>query len=534
VPDCRGLVAAIDACIAKADDDLADVLADEGFAEAEESVLRIANIEAGVADALESETAFIAEAANKSVDIDTFVKDTWPGIKLTDALADKVTVIFSEQLSEFMPSLIAAYLAETDRDLILAQVSKHTTAWVADWSDELGEIMKLNSHVEIERILTRNIEKGKGIQQFVEDISDSRIRDSYYKARRVAVTEVLRAHSYACEEAIQQSPAAEYKEWIHTGNYRNEPRQNHIAMNGQLVDKKEPFTLIGADGGVYFPLCPLDTSLPAGESINCHCKHRGVPSERILGLPLEERKRLQAEAVAEMDDEWEKELNARNKARAGIYSNVPDSKRRAPEEITELGRIKGYTETQQIKYMGGKQKWALYESGVIKDDEMLQKVKNSTLKELNDEGILTIGTKTLKHSNIGNYAKPSKTYPYGRLKSGGHGQDGMSECNLKGIDYTVTGTYNNGVRIGSVPTSDSKKKRAGEQSWFPDSWTAEDIRVAGTYVANSETAVVLDYQRIDVYNGVAVRVLKKSGTGEITTICPDLDQGLYAEGVKLL
>ena len=37
-----------------------------------------------------------------------------------------------------------------------------------------------------------------------------------------------------------------------------------------------------------------------------------------MGLPLEERQRLQQKAIDEMDDEWEKELDARNKAKAGI------------------------------------------------------------------------------------------------------------------------------------------------------------------------------------------------------------------------
>jgi hypothetical protein len=33
---------------------------------------------------------------------------------------------------------------------------------------------------------------------------------------------------------------------------------------------------------------------------------------------LEERQRLQQEAIDAMDDEWEKELDAQNKAKAGI------------------------------------------------------------------------------------------------------------------------------------------------------------------------------------------------------------------------
>ena len=115
-----------------------------------------------------------------------------------------------------------------------------------------------------------------------------------------------------------QSPAVESKGWLHTGNYRNEPRQNHIDMDGQIVAKDQPFELIGADGIVYHPMYPRDVILPAGERINCHCIQQPIVSEDILGLPLEERKKLQQQAIDDMDDEWEAELDARNKAKAGI------------------------------------------------------------------------------------------------------------------------------------------------------------------------------------------------------------------------
>ena len=61
-----------------------------------------------------------------------------------------------------------------------------------------------------------------------------------------------------------------------------------------------------------------DPILQPGESINCHCIHRGIVNADILGLPLEERQRLQQEAIDADDGAWEKELDAKNKAKAGI------------------------------------------------------------------------------------------------------------------------------------------------------------------------------------------------------------------------
>ena len=93
--------------------------------------------------------------------------------------------------------------------------------------------MKLNSHKEIEDILKKGLKDGSNRYTYSRDILDSGIRDEYYKARRAAITEVLRAHSVAQQEAFMQSPAVKKKMWRHTGSYRNNPRKNHRDMDGQ-------------------------------------------------------------------------------------------------------------------------------------------------------------------------------------------------------------------------------------------------------------------------------------------------------------
>lgn len=316
--NCDRLIKAIDDYIEKADKSLEDILSAEGYAVPKKTVKRASAIEEAIAEALEEETEYFIESANTAIDVEEFASRIWPGVKLDNRTSEKVAEIFTEQLGEFLPELIEPYIKMTDKGLSLISVTKRTTAWVTSWSKELGEIMQLTSHNEIEKILKTNLEAGNGIESFVIDIMESGIRDERYRARTVAITEALRAHSVAQEEAIQQSPVVEEKEWRHTGAHKNEPRQNHIDMDGQVVPKNQPFTLIGADGKTYYPEYPRDTSLPPGESINCHCIHRGIVSEEILGLSLEERKALQEQAIEDLDDEWEKELDAKNKAKAGI------------------------------------------------------------------------------------------------------------------------------------------------------------------------------------------------------------------------
>jgi hypothetical protein len=315
---CQPLLKAIDAYLQKADGDLEDTLEDEGYQQPKKTLKYANKIEEDLAEALVDETDYFVKEAEKAVDLEDFAKNIWPGVKKKDGLGGKILQIFKEQLTEFMPEFTGYYLAQTDKELKLTSISKRTTEWISSWSSDLADLMKLNSHTEIENILNKGLEKGSGIAEFTRDILESGIRDEYYKARRAALTEVLTAHSVAQQEAFMQSPAVGQKGWRHTGAYKNEPRQNHVDMDGQIVPVSEPFELIGADGGTYYPMYPRDINLPAGERINCHCIAQPIVSEEILGLPLEERQRLQQEAIDNMDDEWEKELDAKNKAKAGI------------------------------------------------------------------------------------------------------------------------------------------------------------------------------------------------------------------------
>jgi hypothetical protein len=87
-------------------------------------------------------------------------------------------------------------------------------------------------------------------------------------------------------------------------------------MDGQTVPKDKPYTLKGIKGGTFYPMYPHDTSLPPEESINCHCLSEPITND--LGLSLEERQKLQQEIIDNDDGEWMKELDAKNKAKAGI------------------------------------------------------------------------------------------------------------------------------------------------------------------------------------------------------------------------
>lgn len=315
---CGPLIKAIDAYLAKAENDLYEQLTMEGYLKAKESLDTVDEIEEVVTKLLEDNADDLLKELADTIDLETFFKDNWPEFKKKSKLAQDLFDVFHKQLSTIMPTYVEAYVQKTDAELTVTQLTKRTTDWISSWSSDLADIMKLDTETEIEAVLKKGLDDGKGINDVANLIADSGIRSPGYRARSVALTEVLRAHGYAQLESYIQSPAVEEKMWKHTGAYRNDPRQNHVDMDGVRVPKDQPFTLIGADGNTYYPMTPRDICLPPKESVNCHCLLQPVVSEEVLGLSLEERQALQAKAIAEDDGEWEKELDAQNKARAGI------------------------------------------------------------------------------------------------------------------------------------------------------------------------------------------------------------------------
>ena len=419
------ILSAIDKYLAKADEDMEKTLRDEGFAEPKETVEQINSVQDEIADILQEQTtataATLATAKNW--------KDAKKKLKRLmedDDIAEQVEEVIADMYETEVPVLANTYIKEVESDLVVNTLRQRTSAWTSQWSKQLGELMRINTHQQLTDLIQSSIDNGESIAKLTQRIQDGGWRNEYYQAKRVALTEVLRAHSVAREEAIQQSPSTDRKEWRHTGSRHITPRQNHIDMDGQIVPANQPFTMIGKDGGIYYPQMPLDPILPAGECINCHCIHRGIANDEILGMPLEERQQLQQEIINNDDKEWEKELNEQNKAKAGI------------KEYNALESFSEKSREDQIKYIGGKAKMALYDAGLITDEEMLKKVKKTTLQELSENGIFTVSNSALNHSSYGEFTNSNKQYPNGRLSKGGHSFNSLEDLKQKGIKANIT------------------------------------------------------------------------------------------------
>ena len=131
----------------------------------------------------------------------------------------------------------------------------------------------------------------------------------------------------------------------------------------------------------------------------------------------------------------------------------------------------------------------------------------------------------LVHSNEGTFTKPMRKNDRLRLKSGGHGQEGMELLDRHGLKYNIVKTYPNGVRIGNIPDHKQKSKQQGTgQAWFPKSWSEKDIRRAGEHVAGLKgNRHPKDGEAVyGTYKGVRVGVIRTNG--KIATVFPDIDQ----------
>lgn len=332
---CQCLIKAIERYIEKADNDLSKALDDAGFANAKDSVNSISELEDELAGILKDQTSNIVKelaaagslaAAAKLVD-KLFVED-----ETRKLLIDALQKFYKENV----PILSTVYMKEAEDDMVVSQIRQRTVSWIKTWSSDLADLMQLAFKDQIGGIIAAALENGKGVEELKRKLITEGVRNEEYRARAAAITEMLRAHSVAREEAIQQSPATDRKKWLHTGAHKIVPRENHVAMSGQVVPKEKPFVMRGRSGSTYYPMFPRDSVLPAEEVINCHCVHVPVVNDDILGMTLEERQRLQQQIIDEDDGEWEKELDAKNKAKAGIFdteNEVPRTKDLKPLEV---------------------------------------------------------------------------------------------------------------------------------------------------------------------------------------------------------
>lgn len=120
-----------------------------------------------------------------------------------------------------------------------------------------------------------------------------------------------------------------------------------------------------------------------------------------------------------------------------------------------------------------------------------------------DKNAEMLSSNTLHHIAVGEYNTVN------RPVSGGHGQESIEYMEKHNIPYEINVVYENGVRSGNLPTSTQKMKKTGNlQTWFPETWTTEDIAKAVLEVALSYQGVPKNHEYYTrEVSGVSVTII---------------------------
>ena len=143
---------------------------------------------------------------------------------------------------------------------------------------------------------------------------------------------------------------------------------------------------------------------------------------------------------------------------------------------------------------------------------------------LNTAGSSSVASEfSVVHSDEGRFTRPKSGGL--RLAGGGHGEAGRKLLDKYHIEYRITHTYPNGVRIGNVLDHKARIKRTGNgQSWFPANWTAKIIKEAGEAVMHQHQSTGIKDGVASFGNYLGVRVGVILTGGKIATIFPDIAQ----------
>ena len=221
----------------------------------------------------------------------------------SDEFAEEMAAETATFLELTTSELTSAIMESIDEEVSFSTLSMRTLEWIASWSKDLGKLMQLNTHREVEAALVAAIENGEGIPDAIKRLKDLP-GFNRNRARATAITEILTANSHSQHEAYRQSPAVAGKKWKHTGSKKNKPRPDHVELNGTVVGVNETFN-VGGEKAQY----PRDTSLSAKQRVFCHCTMGPEIDSKILKLSKEEKEKLRDEAIKDDDDAWLKELD---------------------------------------------------------------------------------------------------------------------------------------------------------------------------------------------------------------------------------
>ena len=318
-----------------------------------------------------------------------------------------------------------------------------------------------------------------------------------FNAQRFARTSINHAYWLSNTRSCSKNPFATVMRWeLSNSHYERQV----LPFGEDICDElaRQNWYRLGTGN---FPVNEVPIPHPM-----CLCVQYAVIPKSMEDIGKELRAWTQGEPNPLLD-EWY-DVNVKNPEKAKYQR--PDLRSaawmaRQPEALKEY-------------YLGGKNKRILFDAGVLSEKDF-----GKNLHKLQEDGIILIQKSKIRHSTIGDFGTVS-----GRMTGGGHGQANIEELNRRGIEYTISKTYSNEVRVGNVERHTTNWKASGNgQSWFPINWDEDKIHAAGTFVANKGAQE--GNHMYGIYENVKVGVILETD-GKVGSVFPDVIQSHLREG----
>ena len=158
-----------------------------------------------------------------------------------------------------------------------------------DWERIIQEFVRTKTGMKITKIIQTHyqdiiditkqsvqagIENGWGMDKIARSISKSQGKLDFWKALRIARTEVVAASSEGIKVGAEELPGNKEKVWISTFDQRSRPE--HMAMDGVRVAFNEDFSVEGE--ALEYPGDPKGSP---GNIINCRCGYEIIVTPEI-------------------------------------------------------------------------------------------------------------------------------------------------------------------------------------------------------------------------------------------------------------
>jgi len=198
-----------------------------------------------------------------------------------ETLADEALPVWNDELQAWGDRVLGDLNVGVRFDMRNPKVVSHLLEFGADRMEGIN----LESRIRIRITLVEGMQRGEGVRELAERLTDEFAWMGETRAQTIARTESVRSSSFGSFEAYGQSGIVEAKEWLHTPDEKVRPE--HEQLGGQPpIPLRDDFEIDGMTAPYpgEFGIASMD--------INCRCAVAPVVDANAEPRTLEARDQL--------------------------------------------------------------------------------------------------------------------------------------------------------------------------------------------------------------------------------------------------